>query len=365
MPSEDVAILTGISWYPNPGYTQLSGPPNDLKIVEEWLLDPKRGAVQPENVYKIETPPVDSRDFDPEIAPPVGQDFDRVFRKLLTSRMKLGAGRVQGRLYLYFSGHGFCHRSLEKPAEAALYCANASREMYEHIFGTHYARVAVGWALFAEVVLIMDCCRDSEVSRVPMPRPYRDTPDDGLAAEVKFLSIYAVPKGAKAQERPIEERNGNVHGLLTHVLLKLLDELPPADGVQISATQLKNHILESWPAICGPEAAPRPDIYLPSAGEVYFPSANQGSPFEFRCVSPLQQASTLSLVDGTFQIIANFSLDQSGPDVVHEAGPIISYERLANTLKLRMKPGLYQYRVDLPAKQDTFKVDGSNGYVEL
>jgi hypothetical protein len=365
MPHEDFAILTGISWYPNPGYTQLSGPPNDLRIVEEWLLDPARGGLLPENVRKVATPPPPPPDVDPDIAPPVGQDFDLVFRKMLTTRTKMGADRVKGRLYLYFSGHGFCNRSQEKPAEAALYCANASREIYEHIFGTHYARIAVGWALFSEVVLIMDCCRDSEVARVPTPKPYRDTPDDGLAADVKFLSIYAVPKGAKAQERPIEERDGHVHGLLTHVLLKLLEELPPSKGPLISATQLRDHIWESWTAICGAEAAPRPDIYLPSAGEMYFPAVNRGSAFEFRCTSPVHQGAVLTLTDNTFQDVASFGLDRSTNDVLYPTGPVISYERVERTLRLRMRPGLYQFRVDIPARQETFKVDGGNGYVDL
>jgi hypothetical protein len=365
MPHEDFAILTGISWYPNPGYTQLSGPPNDLRIVEEWLLDPARGGLLPENIKKVATPPPPPPTIDPDMAPPVGQDFDLVFRRMLAARMKMGADRVKGRLYLYFSGHGFCNRSLEKPAEAALYCANASREMYEHIFGTHYARVVVGWALFAEVVLIMDCCRDSEIARSPTPKPYRDTPDDGLAADVKFLSIYAVPKGAKAQERAIVERNGNVHGLLTHVLLKLLDELPPVDGASISATQLRDHIWESWTAICGPEAAPRPDIYLPSAGEIYFPTADRGSTFEFRYKAPIHGGSVLTLIDSTFKDVANFALDQTAADVVRPSGPVISYERVDGTLRLRMRPGLYQFRVNVPARQETFKVDGGNGYVDL
>lgn len=363
MPPEDVAILTGISWYPNPGYTKLDGPPHDIKIVEDWLLT--RGGLTDKTIFKIETPPENARNFSPDMAPPVGQDYDLVFRRLLNARMALGANRVQGRLYLYFSGHGFCNRSQERPAEAALYCANASKEMYEHIFGTHYARVAVAWALFSEVILIMDCCRDSEIARVPMPRPYRDTPDDNLAADVKFLSIYAVPKGGKAQERAIDERDGVVHGLLTHALLKLLEELPPTNGSGISATQLRDHIWESWSSICGPEGAPRPDVYLPPAGEIYFPAVNKGSPFEFRLLAPLTMNSTLTLVDSTFQAVATFSLDQSMPDVVSQSGPVVSHEHVPGKLKLRMRPGLYQYRLSTPERQATFKVDGGDGYVEL
>lgn len=371
MAQEDYAILTGISRYPNPGFSQLTGPPNDLRIVEEWLVDPARGGLLPGNVKKILTPTPYPQDenpnlFDPDMAPPLAQEFDLIFRKLAKQRMAMGPARVTGRLYLYFSGHGFCNRSQDKPAEAALYCANASREMYEHIFGTHYARVAVGWALFKEVVLIMDCCRDSEIARVPTPKPYRDTPDDGLAAEVQVLSIYAVPKGGKAQEKPIPERNGTVHGLLTHALIKLLDELVPANGTTISATELRQHLLENWVALCGEDAAPRPEVYLPPSGEIYFPARQLGSPFEFRWSGSMPAGSQLTLVDSSFQEVASFPLDQARDPVLSAAGPVLSLKQAAGWLALRMKPGLYQFRVNLPAaRQGTFKVDGSHGHIDL
>src|SRR5205823_1080730 len=177
---------------------------------------------------------------DPDTAPPVSEAFDAEFRKLYRKRMALSAERARrDRLYLYFSGHGFCNRTQEKPAEAALYSANATREWYDHIFGTHYARIAQSHALFSEVVLVMDCCRDSEVNRTPTPKPYRDTPEDGLAADVKLVTIYAVPKGGKAQERAIAERDNKVHGLLTHALIKVLNEARPTQGDTISSADLK------------------------------------------------------------------------------------------------------------------------------
>jgi hypothetical protein len=371
MSKEDFAILTCISRYPNPGFSLLTGPLNDLRIVEEWLIDPARGALLPENVKKIQTPKPypqdqDPQNFDPNLAPPRAEEFHMLFRKLLKQRMDMGRERVTGRLYLYFSGHGFCNRSQEKPAEAALYTADASREIYEHIFGTHYARVAVSWALFKEVVLIMDCCRDSEIARVPTPKPFRDTPDDGLAADVQFLSIYAVPKGGKAQEKPIPERNGDVHGLLTHVLLKLLDEIVPSNGHLISATELRGHLLANWDALCGEDPAPRPEVYLPPAGEIYFPTKNLGSPFEFRWNNTLPIDASLTLVDSTFQDVAVFPLGTAGNPSLSAGGPVVSHIVAPGVLKLRMKLGLYQFRVSGPAvRQGIFKVDGSDGYVNL
>jgi hypothetical protein len=358
----DFAILTGISWYPNPGFGQLQGPPNDLELMKHWLT--QQAGVPPDNIKVVATPMPPPAAIDFDLAPPIAQDFDLVFRKMLRDRYQLGPARVKDRLYLYFSGHGFANRTQDRGAEAALYCANATREMYEHIFGTHYARVTVGWALFQEVVLIMDCCRDSEIARVPLARPYRDTPDDNLAADVRFLSIYAVPKGGKAQERPIEERGGRVHGLLTHALVKLLNELPSDTGA-ISAIELRQRLWEGWESICGENAAPRPEVLLPSNGELWFPTASKGSPFEFRWTAPQTPGATLTLVDNSFQAVATFSLNGNQTDNVSQPGPVLEYARDPQALKLRMRPGFYQYRLSSPAREATFKVDGGNTHVDL
>lgn len=366
MAAGDFAIVTGISVYPNEGYLPLNGPPNDLKIVKEWLLDPAGGGLVKKNIVVVESPNPYPNKVDPDSAPPVSEDFDREFKKLSRQRMALKENRVKDRLYLYFSGHGFCNRSQTKPAEAALYSANATREFYEHIFGTHYARVALSWALFAEVVLIMDCCRDSEVTREPTPKPYRDTPDDGLAAQVKLMCIYAVPKGGKAQEREIPERGNKVHGLLTHALIKALNEAQPTDGETISAVALREHIHQSWTSVCGTDAAPRPEIYLPAEGEIYFHAKNLGGEFEIRYAPPPPTDWKITLRDGDLKTVAQLALaDGQGGDLLAPGGPLLSFKRNGAALKLRLKPGFYEYETSPPVRTGRFKVDGGGGHVEL
>jgi hypothetical protein len=366
MAADDFAILTGISVYPNPGYTRLDGPPNDLELVRTWLTDPAGGAVPPERVIVLQTPLPFPNDVDPDIAPPLAEEFDRHFKKLLRERMKLGPQRVSGRLYLYFSGHGFCNRSQDKPSEAALYAANATREAYEHIFGTHYARIAKAWALFAEVVLVMDCCRDSEVARVPTPKPYRDSPDDDLAADVRVLSIYATPKGGKAQERPIAERGNKVHGLLTHGLFKLLDELPPSDDAKgIAATDLRRHLWEAWSAITGADGAPRPEIILPSNGEIYFPAKNRGSAVDFLWSGDAPPGWRLTLRNDRLDDIARIALDGNGSPLLAPGG-VISHTLVPQRLTVRLPQGLYAFETSAPApRSGNFKVDGSHASIQL
>jgi hypothetical protein len=364
MAAGDFALLTAISIYPNEGYSSLDGPPNDLTLVKDWLRDPAGGGLTDDQIVVIASPNPYPKPVDPDIAPPVSEDFDREFKKLRRRRMDLKRDRVQGRLYLYFSGHGFCHRSQEKPAEAALYSANATKGAYDHIFGTHYARVALGQALFGEIVLIMDCCRDSEITRVPVPKPYSDVPDDGLAADVKLMCVYAVPKGGKAQERKIPEREDRVYGLLTHALVKALKEARPSDGDRISSVALRAHIQQSWTAICGTDV-PRPEIYVPPSGDIYFPAQNVGTVYEFRFTPPVPPGRTITLRDGDFIKVAELPLAAGAGDLLKPNGPVRSVEREADVLRVRLEPGFYEYETSDPVKKDKFKVEGAGGHADV
>ena len=197
-----------------------------------------------------------------------------------------------------------------------------------------------------------------------MPPHFTNTPDDALASQVQLLSIYATPKGGKAQERKIAERGDKVCGLLTHALVKLLHELPVTDAQGIPASELRAKLLANWDALCGEEAAPRPEIYLPPSGEIHFASASQGSPFEFRWQAPPSPGATLTLSNHQMQQVAQFALTAEGaqPQAV---GPILSVVRTAGALKLRMSQGLYQYQLSDPAREELFKVDGGDRHVEL
>lgn len=359
----DFAILTGISWYPNPGYSNLDGPPNDIALMETWLTE--RAGLDPGNIRKVVTPSPLPDPVDLGKAPPVGLDFDLIFNEMLQQRIAMGRARVSGRLYLYFSGHGFCNRSQNAAPEAALYCANATKTYHPHLFGTQLARVAQGQALFKEVVLIMDCCRDSELARTPTPHPYRDTPDDGLAAQVHLLAIYAAPKGGKAQERAIPERGGAVHGLLTHALVKLLEELPSRDAAGIASVDLRNALWNGWKSICGEDAAPQPEVLPPQNGEIYFPLVGKGTSVEFVWIQPPTDGATLTLIDNQFQEVATFNLAGAANDTIAANGPVLHHERVPQGLRLRMRPGPYLYRLSDPAKEAPIKVEGGDCRVNL
>jgi Caspase domain len=368
MSADDFALLVGISKYPNPGYSNLDGPSKDVALMKKWLTDPAGGAVPDDvnHIVTIETPEPYPLQFDPDKAPPVADQFDAEFLKLLRARMALKEQRVKGRLYLYFSGHGFCSRDTTRDSEAALYSANATKEFYEHIYGTQYARVAKGQALFQEIVLIMDCCRDSEINRRPTPRPYSDRPDDGLAAEARLLAIYAVPKGGKAQERQISERGNEVHGLLTHAFIKALDEARPSEEKGISSTALRGHIFATWQTVCAPEPPPRPEILLPSNGDIIFGARNAGEEVVIGFQNNHPRDTVLMLWNSKLKKIAEFGVSDADSDLFAQNGPVISVARKDTTLILRLQPGYYEFALSSPGgASGTITVGGSGANITV
>jgi hypothetical protein len=200
--------------------------------------------------------------------PPVVQDFESTFFGILLDPAQ-GAVvcRPNSRLYLFFSGHGFCER-LESSPQAALYVANSSRIVNYNICGTQYARWARDQAAFSEVVLIMDCCRDAELYKQAASAPLRAPSDLAPAQQCKLFEIYAAPRGGKAQERAIPERGNVVHGLLTHTLRLAFDHAAP--GQPRPCTQdIKGYLLENWQGLYG-DQVDRPEIVLPANGEMEF-----------------------------------------------------------------------------------------------
>lgn len=366
MAAEDFAILVGISRYADPSYPTLSGPLHDVELMRNWLLDEMGGNVPEERIKRIVSPTSFAEDQDPLLAPPLPLEFETTFMRLEKERMALGAARVSGRLYLFFSGHGFSSRSMERGDEAALYTANASRDYYQHIFGTYFALRAKGKALFCEIVLIMDCCRDTEANRAPTVPMMANTPDDDLAADVQLMAIYAVPRGGKAQERVIPERNGEIHGLLTHALIKTFEEARPTADGQISATRLRDHLKESWITIAGDDDAPPiPKVHLPT-DEILFAARNKGVGVTFTFDEAPAAGARLILRDGKLREFARLSADGSDGDLQSGDSPILSLTRNGSAILLRMAPGFYAYELTGGATvTSTFKLETGDINVRL
>ena len=369
MAAHDYAILVGITDYPNDkDLGTLKGPLNDVALVHEWLRDSKGGGLDENQIKEFKSPdPYPEKLEDPSKAPPTSETIEAEFRRIVETRKV----KLKGRLYLYFAGHGFCSTDVNRFAEGAIYTANASRQYYDHVFGTQWARVATAKGLFEEIVLIMDCCRTTRVSRAPAMRPYEDWGEEGLAAQVRLLQIYAVPRGGKAKEDAIKERKEKVYGLLTHALIKALHEVRPTeqDGNMVTSTALKQHILQTWASVVGPGRA-EPEIYSPPGKDILFRTQHERTEFRIVIKGSHPPGSTVIVRDDKLKVVGRFSATgDSREDLTSSAGPVtFSTREGATTLKLSMSPGLYECQLigsDGSVTARSFKVDPAGGRVEI
>jgi hypothetical protein len=341
----DYAILVGISRYPNPGFSDLEGPPNDVLLAEEWLRSPTGGAIEDEpgrpHIIKLVTPKPYPDEFEPDEAPPTQKEFESQFR-----RMVRGLGATPGRrLYLFFSGHGFSERQRAE-AHAAVYTADAEDDFPSNIYGTYWAQKALRKGWFDEVVLVMDCCRDSEINRRAAEPPIDEAVDAGTAARGKLLACYGASFGGRAQERPIPEQDNRVHGLLTYALIKALREAPCDQAGRLTGQKLKDYIYASWNQLCGADAPDLPRIQPPDGADIVFatPAERQGFTRRIRLPGPLTSASELILLGPQFNKLFTCRLSPPGGQSLIEY-PDRSTRPLpfdGQTLEFTLPAGMYQ-----------------------
>jgi hypothetical protein len=237
----DYALVVGISKYPRlPGDNgqppaNLEGPGNDADAVYDWLVSTEGGGLDRANVKRIRT----AEPFDAAAPQPDEGDVKNALM-WLAEQVKDTPG---GRLYLYFSGHGFAP-VLE---EGALFTADATLDGPLHV----YAHAWLNWfrksGSFRDFVLWMDCCMTSQQSIPVSPVSLRSrtaTGDPGPA----FIGLAARTRSALESKMP----DGNVHGVFTWTLLQGLrggasDERARVTGESLQ-TFLHNAMVDFLPA---------------------------------------------------------------------------------------------------------------------
>jgi hypothetical protein len=240
MAADDWAIVVGVRFYP--GLTNLDGPVNDAWAVQEWLLSPAGGDVPRAQLALITSPQYNPPLPPPQNAEPKFSFLQEAFDNLVYVADQHAAARkgkrVGRRLYIYMSGHG-CAPRLN---DSALLAANATRTIVGyHILGRMYADWFLRSNYFDEVVLWMDCCRESYPQAPPSIPPYIDfTGPEALDKAKRFYGL-ATKWSRVARERLMDD--GLFHGVFTFALLQGLKgaACDPKTG-QITAETLGNYI---------------------------------------------------------------------------------------------------------------------------
>ena len=251
MGEEDRAIVVGVSDYPVLG--ALLGPEHDARAFYEWLLNPHGGNV-PKNQIDLIVSSAYKRPFTSvDVAEPTRVRVREAFMNLYATAQERGRSgdgtRIGRRLYLYFAGHGFApsngaNSRLADTDKVALLMANATRERVDyHFLGPYGAEWARQGAMFDEIMLFMDCCRESYES----PALFTDLPEIVAQAEdvgrVKIFYGYATKWSRAAREFEV----GTVwRGVFTRSLIRALGVAVDPDTNQITGLSLyrglKNHM---------------------------------------------------------------------------------------------------------------------------
>jgi hypothetical protein len=233
MAQNDYAIIVGISNYVY--LNSLEGPVNDAHYFMEWVTSRCGGDVPLANITLIQSE--DEPPIDPSLAKPNYAQIDAAFTKLIDKGIEQD-GRAGRRLYIFMAGHGFG----PEIDEAALLMANADSlfRIGFHIPGRRYAKWFQTAALFEEIVLFMDCCRDILTQAPPKLPPWPPMASPA-GAKVKCFFGFATEWSSKARELTFPD-NGKVNGLFTRALIDALMLTPTDKHGNVTASAFAGYI---------------------------------------------------------------------------------------------------------------------------
>jgi hypothetical protein len=206
----DYAVVVGINAYRNQrDFRDLEGPANDAKAFVTWLKSPEGGGLPAAHVDPY------VRLSDPGRRAPTAGDLQDLLRTLFTQPREEDQP-IGRRLYVFLAGHGFTN----SVTLSLLHAVDTHRDVPAFVSGTQWLDCFHQSALFDELVLCMDCCRDF-VPDLDIPsRPCKNRLDRaGLG--VKRLYLLATGIGRGAYEQKFGEE---VRGLFSYALINALVE---------------------------------------------------------------------------------------------------------------------------------------------
>ena len=290
----DYAVVVGITHYPNPPLSDLAGPENDAQGFQRWLLSPGGGALLPQNVHVVL-----SSQF-PNAGNPLGQgplNSDIILK--FDMIMAAVQGQPARRIYIFFAGHGIAPRTglvMETDLdESAILMANAGSNRWGYnIAGRLYAESFRAAAMFQEIVLIMDCCRDNLPGASSPPPPW------GASQMLNALSVkrfygFATKWSRKSRERPF---GASVEGIFSHSVLAALN------SGRLTSAQLKDFVTNDMDKNL--RATQKPDFPLPDEGIIF---SEDASPAQFPVTitfAPATIGHEIEILDGRFNSCHTF-----------------------------------------------------------
>jgi hypothetical protein len=214
---DDWALVVGINRYPKAGVDPLVGAVADANRFKEWVTSPLGANItDPERVTML-TSPADAEDN--EVTTP---GFDEIYRYFTTLRSKIiSRGEPGRRLYIFLSGHGISARGQQ---DALLMATAMQPNLWDNFAGNLWAEGISQAALFHEVVLFMDCCRDLQNSAAVVDHIFGPPTTD--AKNSIFVAAHATQWASKARELDlppdVPEESKTKRGVFTYSVLEVL-----------------------------------------------------------------------------------------------------------------------------------------------
>lgn len=207
--SSNFAIVIGVNDYVEParqGLRTLSGAIADAEAVHQWLID--EGEVLPENCHLIRSQrnPLN----------PIKNDVDRAIVNIIRE-VRDNLNSDANRLYFYFAGHGM---SVERDQENNGLCMADWEELMKDVASlssSEYKRKFINEGLFKEVVIWLDCCRNTKLFFTPQGGPA--IVPLGPNIEPRWYIAYATQFQNEAFE-VTSASNNETRGVFTSVLLE-------------------------------------------------------------------------------------------------------------------------------------------------
>ena len=239
----DHALVVGINQYPE--LTNLEGPEADAIAFADWLRTDARVQVPAGQVRLLL-----SSDYPKpggvNLARPIAVDVEAALKSHI-DRGDNNGGHAGERLYLYFAGHGMA----PDVDEVALLMANAGRRNPgDHIGGRRYTKWFRQAAMFDQIVLIMDCCREPSLNAPPKAPPW---PTRTVMKPVQFFYAFATSWPSAARE--VADKGGAVRGVFTEVLLEGLSGRKIASNTngEITTGMVEGWVLDRFEELADPD----------------------------------------------------------------------------------------------------------------
>jgi hypothetical protein len=234
----DYAIVVGINHY-KAGIPTLQGAVNDAGLFRRWLIDPHGGGLDPNHVTFICS-------ANPPNGRPLREEIEDAILGYYAWQNETGRARGR-RLYLYFAGHGVTPNA-PNDEDCGLVMANAILLALRALPGRLAAKRIRRAALFEEIVLFMDCCRQvtgQVVAECGLP----DFGDPLIAARKPYFYAFAADWALTATERELPhpfdpDEPSLVQGVFTYAVLRGLTSAIDEQSQEITSMSLKKFVID-------------------------------------------------------------------------------------------------------------------------